>query len=159
MYWKYANEHPPALAHQQQLVHAPGADRQSDGAALVLLLATLAYLSLNHELDNLARKSLRSKLEQIQHSLLSDLKSSDLAARPHSLLDLVMGHDSLQLSVLGSAPQTEPLLDVGGIGQQPLPDTLKKATGSAYLNGTIAVAGSYSAHRKPCHCAMANRYG
>ena len=56
------------------------------GAALVVLLATLAYLALNHELDNLARKGLDSKLEQIRHSLTSDLKSSDLAARPHSCL-------------------------------------------------------------------------
>ncbi|QIH07892.1 MULTISPECIES: heavy metal sensor histidine kinase [unclassified Pseudomonas] len=126
------NTHPPSPTNSSLSMRL-GLTVSLMGAALVLLLATLAYLSLNHELDNLARKSLRSKLEQIQHSLLSDLKSSDLAARPHSLLDLVMGHDNLQLSVLGSAPQTEPLLDVGGIGQQPLPDTLKKATGSAYL--------------------------
>ncbi|MQA54080.1 heavy metal sensor histidine kinase [Pseudomonas piscis] len=103
------------------------------GAALVLLLATLAYLSLSHELDTLARKSLQSKLEQIQHSLISDLKSSDLAARPHSLLDLVMGHDNLRLSVLASDPLAPPLLDVGG-GQQPLPRALKETKGSTYLD-------------------------
>jgi len=35
----------------------------------VLLLATLAYLALTHELEKLARKNLESKMEQIQHSL------------------------------------------------------------------------------------------
>lgn len=126
------NTHPPSSTNRSLSMRL-GLTVSLMGAALVLLLATLAYLSLNHELDSLARKSLRSKLEQIQHSLISDLKSSDLAARPHSLLDLVMGHDNLQLSVLGSDPQAEPLLDVGGIGQQPLPEALRKAPGSAYL--------------------------
>ncbi len=104
------------------------------GAALVLLLATLAYLALNHELETLARKSLQSKLEQIQHSLISDLKSSDLAAQPHSLLDLVMGHDNLRLSVLGSDPLAPPLLDVGGSSRQPLPEALRESSGNAYLD-------------------------
>lgn len=104
------------------------------GAALVLLLATLAYLALNHELDTLARKGLESKLEQIQHSLTSDLKSSDLAARPHSLLDLVMGHDNLQLNILSSDPQAEPLLNVGGMAQQPLPQALRENTAEGYLD-------------------------
>lgn len=52
------------------------------GAGLVLLLATLAYLALSHELENLARKGLESKMEQLQHSLTQDLKSSDIAAAP-----------------------------------------------------------------------------
>ncbi|MGR4043476.1 heavy metal sensor histidine kinase [Pseudomonas sp. 910_21] len=104
------------------------------GAALVLLLATLAYLALSHELGNLARKGLESKLEQIQHSLTSDLKSSDLAARPHSLLDLVMGHDNLQLNILSSDPQAEPLLNVGGMAQQPLPQALRESTAEGYLD-------------------------
>lgn len=104
------------------------------GAALVLLLATLAYLALSHELGNLARKGLESKLEQIQHSLTSDLKSSDLAARPHSLLDLVMGHDNLQLNILSSDPQAEPLLNVGGMAQQPLPQALRENTAEGYLD-------------------------
>lgn len=38
------------------------------GAGLVLLLATLAYLALSHELGSLARESLNSKLEQIRHT-------------------------------------------------------------------------------------------
>ncbi len=104
------------------------------GAALVVLLATLAYLALNHELDNLARKGLDSKLEQIRHSLTSDLKSSDLAARPHSLLDLVMGHDNLQLSILGSDPLAEPLLIVGGMAQESLPEPLGNIGGDGYVD-------------------------
>ncbi|MGC5698669.1 heavy metal sensor histidine kinase [Pseudomonas sp. NFXW11] len=102
------------------------------GAALVLLLASLAYLALSHELGSLARKSLDSKLEQIQHSLFSDLKSSDLAAHPHALLDLVMGHDNLQLSILGSDPAAEPLLEVGGFARQALPPPLRQSSGSGY---------------------------
>lgn len=39
------------------------------GAALVLLLASLAVLALDHELDNRARKVLARKMEQIEHSL------------------------------------------------------------------------------------------
>jgi len=104
------------------------------GAALVVLLATLAYLALNHELGNLARKGLDGKLEQIQHSLTSDLKSSDLAARPHSLLDLVMGHDNLQLSVLGDNPLAKPLLTVGGLAQEPLPRALGETGSDSYLD-------------------------
>ncbi|MDN5598853.1 MAG: two-component sensor histidine kinase, partial [Pseudomonas sp.] len=48
------------------------------GAGLVLLLATLAYLALTHELEKLARKNLESKMEQIQHSLLQDLNTRDI---------------------------------------------------------------------------------
>ncbi|MBC2658642.1 heavy metal sensor histidine kinase [Pseudomonas sp. MSSRFD41] len=124
---------PPAPPGNSSLSMRLGLTVSLMGAALVLLLATLAYLSLSHELDTLARKSLQSKLEQIQHSLISDLKSSDLAARPHSLLDLVMGHDNLRLSVLASDPRVPPLLDVGG-GRQPLPRALKEAKGSTYLD-------------------------
>lgn len=53
------------------------------GAALVLLLASLAVLALDHELDNRARKVLARKMEQIEHSLGVDLKASDLGSRAH----------------------------------------------------------------------------
>ncbi|WP_409284926.1 heavy metal sensor histidine kinase [Pseudomonas protegens] len=124
----------PAPATQSSLSMRLGLTVSLMGAALVLLLATLAYLALSHELDNLARKGLDSKLEQIRHSLTSDLKSSDLAARPHSLLDLVLGHDNLQLSILGSDPLAEPLLNVGGDPRQSLPEALKKVPDSGYFD-------------------------
>ncbi|PUA47428.1 two-component sensor histidine kinase [Pseudomonas protegens] len=124
----------PAPASNSSLSMRLGLTVSLMGAALVLLLASLAYLALSHELDNLARKGLDSKLEQIRHSLTSDLKSSDLAARPHSLLDLVLGHDNLQLSILGSDPLAEPLLNVGGDLQQSLPEALKKVPDSGYFD-------------------------
>lgn len=70
------------------------------GAALVVLLAALAYFSLTHELASLARSSLNGKLEQIQHRLKEDsISSADIAKQPHGLLDLVVGHDNLQLAI------------------------------------------------------------
>ena len=39
------------------------------GAALVLLMACLAVLALDHELDSRARKSLTAKMAQIEHGL------------------------------------------------------------------------------------------
>ena len=61
------------------------------GAALVLLLAALAVFALDRELDQRARDHLERKMEQIEHSLNIDLKVSDLSARAHPLLDVVMG--------------------------------------------------------------------
>lgn len=90
------------------------------GAGLVVLLASLAYLALTHELENLARKGLESKMEQIQHSLLQDLNTRDISARPHSLLDLVMGHDNFYLTIIGPAPANAVLLSVGARPQEPL---------------------------------------
>jgi len=70
------------------------------GAALVLLLACLAVFALEHELDSRARKDLARKMLQVEHNLRVDLRSEDLGSRAHPLLDLVMGHDNLSLSVL-----------------------------------------------------------
>jgi len=74
------------------------------GAALVVLLAALAYFALTHELDSLAKKSLDGKLEQIQHSLAEDMSAHAIAQQPHALLDLVMGHDNLHLTIYGKSP-------------------------------------------------------
>ena len=70
------------------------------GAALVLLLGCLAVFALKHELDSRARKDLARKMLQVEHNLRVDLRSEDLGNRAHPLLDLVMGHDNLSLSVL-----------------------------------------------------------
>ncbi|MFO2462291.1 heavy metal sensor histidine kinase [Pseudomonas sp. 15FMM2] len=90
------------------------------GAGLVLLLATLAYLALTHELENLARKGLENKMEQIQHSLAQGLDPQDIRASPHSLLDLVMGHDNFYLTITGPSPANSVLLSVGAKSQKPL---------------------------------------
>jgi two-component system heavy metal sensor histidine kinase CusS len=106
------------------------------GAGLVLLLATLAYLALTHELEKLARKGLESKMEQIQHSLIQDLNTRDIIARPHSLLDLVMGHDNFYLTIIGPPPDAEVLLNVGAKSQQPLLLDFAASETLGYLNWT-----------------------
>ncbi len=104
------------------------------GAGLVVLLATLAYLALTHELDKLARKGLENKMEQLEHSLGQDLKPHDIAARPHSLLDLVMGHDNIYLTITGTSPGAPVLLSVGAKPQQPLLMDVPASNTLAYLN-------------------------
>nr|WP_251029454.1 heavy metal sensor histidine kinase [Pseudomonas fluorescens] len=106
------------------------------GAGLVLLLATLAYLALNHELDSLARKGLESKMGQLLHSLTQDLKSSDIAAAPHSVLDLVMAHDNLYLTITSTDPTAAPLLSVGARSQVPLLTDFAASESLGYLNWT-----------------------
>lgn len=83
------------------------------GAALVLLLACLAVFALNHELDSRARKDLARKMLQVEHNLRVDLRNEDLGARAHPLLDLVMGHDNLSLTVLAMAGRHPHLLSLG----------------------------------------------
>ncbi|MFJ4134531.1 heavy metal sensor histidine kinase [Pseudomonas cyclaminis] len=104
------------------------------GAGLVVLLATLAYLALTHELENLARKGLENKMEQLEHSLRQDLKPHDIAARPHSLLDLVMGHDNIYLTITGTQPDAPVLLSVGAKPQQPLLLDAPAGKNLAYVN-------------------------
>ncbi|MGE7992431.1 heavy metal sensor histidine kinase [Pseudomonas sp. NPDC089554] len=83
------------------------------GAALVLLLACLAVFALDHELDSRAHRDLARKMLQVEHNLRVDLRSGDLAARAHPLLDLVMGHDNLSLNVLATSSRHPPLLSLG----------------------------------------------
>ncbi|WP_194790524.1 heavy metal sensor histidine kinase [Pseudomonas sp. UFMG81] len=83
------------------------------GAALVLLLATLAVFALDHELDSRARKDLTRKMLQVEHNLRVDLRSDDLGTRAHPLLDVVMGHDNLSLSVMAANGRHPALLSLG----------------------------------------------
>ncbi|PWB33291.1 two-component sensor histidine kinase [Pseudomonas sp. SDI] len=83
------------------------------GAALVLLLAGLAVLALDHELDSRAGKVLARKMEQIKHSLAADMTAADLSRRAHPLLDLVMGHDDLSLNIIGRTGRHSALLSLG----------------------------------------------
>ncbi|MDH4870830.1 heavy metal sensor histidine kinase [Pseudomonas sp. BN515] len=83
------------------------------GAALVVLLAALAYLVLTHELDNLARRELEAKLAQIEHSLALDLSTRAENLRPHILGDQVKGHDDLQLTIFANEVGGPALLSLG----------------------------------------------
>lgn len=83
------------------------------GAALVLLLACLAVFALQHELDSRARKDLDRKMLQVEHNLRVDLRNEDLARRAHPLLDVIMGHDNLSLSILALNARHPSLLSLG----------------------------------------------
>ena len=104
------------------------------GAGLVVLLATLAYLALTFELEKLARKGLESKMEQIQHSLAQGLDTRAIRARPHALMDLVMGHDNFYLTIVATAPDDRVLLSVGAKPQEPLLTTYAHRETLGYLN-------------------------
>lgn len=83
------------------------------GALLVVLLAVLAFIALSHELDTLAKSSLDSKMQQIEHSLSGYEKPGDINAQPHALLDQVMGHDNLNLTLYDLKNLRSPLLKFG----------------------------------------------
>ncbi|MBF6026119.1 heavy metal sensor histidine kinase [Pseudomonas sp. P115] len=104
------------------------------GAGLVVLLATLAYLALTFELEKLARKGLESKMEQIQHSLAQGLDTRTIRDRPHSLMDLVMGHDNFYLTIIATAPDNRVLLSIGAKPQEPLLTHYAHRETLGYLN-------------------------
>ncbi|MDR6712989.1 two-component system heavy metal sensor histidine kinase CusS [Pseudomonas hunanensis] len=101
------------------------------GAMLVMLLGCLAVFALDHQLDSRARKDLARKMLQVEHNLRIDLRSDDLAARAHPLLDLVMGHDNLSLSILALNARHPALLSLGPALQS---DTLRALPTAAQLS-------------------------
>ena len=83
------------------------------GALLVVFLAVLAFFALTHELDKLAKNSLINKMEQVEHSLSLYDDTADVNSKPHSLLDQVMGHDNLNLTIYDLKNLRAPLLKFG----------------------------------------------
>ncbi|UVJ43088.1 heavy metal sensor histidine kinase [Pseudomonas sp. LS1212] len=83
------------------------------GAGLVVLLATLAVLALDHELNTRVERDLEKKMQQLQHNLSVELKANDLSLRPHALLDVVMGHDNLNLTIFGPRQEQPALVSLG----------------------------------------------
>ncbi|HEF4761588.1 TPA: heavy metal sensor histidine kinase [Pseudomonas putida] len=83
------------------------------GAVLVVLLAVLAYFALTHELNALSRDSLARKMEQVEHSLSLYNDPGEISSRPHILLDQVMGHDNLTLTIYDRYYLRTPLLKSG----------------------------------------------
>ncbi|WP_192561614.1 heavy metal sensor histidine kinase [Pseudomonas gozinkensis] len=83
------------------------------GALLVVFLAILAYFALTHELNALSRDSLEKKLEQVEHSLTLYFDTGEISAKPHILLDQVMGHDNLTLTIYDLNNLRTPLLKSG----------------------------------------------
>lgn len=83
------------------------------GALLVVFLAILAYFALTHELNALSRDSLEKKMEQVEHSLTLYFDTAQISAKPHILLDQVMGHDNLTLTLYDLNNLRTPLLKSG----------------------------------------------
>ncbi|WP_419709438.1 heavy metal sensor histidine kinase [Pseudomonas sp. NFX224] len=83
------------------------------GALLVVFLAIMAYFALTHELNALSRGSLEKKMEQVEHSLSLYPDTGDIRSKPHILLDQVMGHDNLTLTIYERNNLRTPLLKSG----------------------------------------------
>ncbi|MFS2072018.1 heavy metal sensor histidine kinase [Pseudomonas sp. CT11-2] len=83
------------------------------GALLVVFLAILAYFALTHELNTLSRNSLAQKVEQVEHSLSLYADPAEIRSAPHILLDQVMGHDNLTLTIYDRSNLRTPLLKSG----------------------------------------------
>ena len=83
------------------------------GALLVVLLAILAYFTLTRELNALSRDSLAKKMEQVEHSLSLYDSPGEISSKPHILLDQVMGHDNLTLTIYDRYYLRTPLLKSG----------------------------------------------
>ncbi|QLF92901.1 heavy metal sensor histidine kinase [Pseudomonas sp. ABC1] len=84
------------------------------GAALVVLLSALAYLSLTRQLDLIAQQNLKDKLEQLQHTLNDRVEHPDATQQLHRLQDLIGGHNNLYFSLYGPPPEQRLLFQVGG---------------------------------------------
>lgn len=80
---------------------------------LVILLAVLAFLAVTHELDTLAKNTLNSKMERVEHSLSQYDDTIGLGSKPHSVLDQVSGHDNLNLAIYDLTNLRTPLLTYG----------------------------------------------
>ncbi|WP_192558409.1 heavy metal sensor histidine kinase [Pseudomonas allokribbensis] len=83
------------------------------GALLVVFLAILAYFALTHELNALSRDSLEKKMTQVEHSLSLYIDTNEVSGKPHILLDQVMGHDNLTLTIYDRGRLRSPLLKSG----------------------------------------------
>lgn len=83
------------------------------GAGLVILIAALVFLSLSLALETQAKMSLSKKMEQIQHTLVTDIDKEEIHLKPHVLQDLVGGHDNLHLTIFDQDLGKSPLLDIG----------------------------------------------
>ena len=92
------------------------------GALLVVFLAILAYFALTHQLNALSRDNLEKKMEQVEHSLALYGNVAEISGKPHILLDQVMGHDNLTLSIYDQNNLRAPLLRSGSGMVDPRPE-------------------------------------
>lgn len=82
-------------------------------AALLLLFATFGYLMVGQALERNARSDLEVKMAGMAHNLSTIPNISGVNADAHQLVDLVMGHNNLYVSIFESAKSETPLLSIG----------------------------------------------
>lgn len=82
-------------------------------AVLLLLFATFGYLMVGQALERNARTDLEVKMEGMAHNLSTISDLSGVNADAHQLVDLVMGHNNLYVSIFDSTSNQEPLLSIG----------------------------------------------
>lgn len=82
-------------------------------AALLLLFATFGYLMVGQALERTARTDLEVKMAGMAHNLSAIRDVSGVNADAHQLVDLVMGHNNLYVSIFASAQSQTPLLTIG----------------------------------------------
>jgi len=82
-------------------------------AALLLLFATFAYLMVSQALERNARTDLEVKMVGMAHNLSAITAISGVNADAHQLVDLVMGHNNLYVSIFESTQTLTPLLSIG----------------------------------------------
>ncbi|MDN7142151.1 MULTISPECIES: heavy metal sensor histidine kinase [Pseudomonas] len=82
-------------------------------ATLLLMFATFGYLMVGQALERTARSDLVVKMSGMAHNLSSITDISGVTADAHQLVDLVMGHNNLYVSIFQPAQSQTPLLTIG----------------------------------------------
>ena len=115
------------------------------GALLVVFLAILAYFALTHELNTLSRDGLEKKMEQVEHSLSLYDGTGEISGKPHILLDQVMGHDNLTLTIYDRLNLRTPLLKSGsGLSDPRVELKAVRATTEQLIGWSKETHGSFS---------------
>ncbi|AIR88890.1 heavy metal sensor histidine kinase [Pseudomonas cremoricolorata] len=82
-------------------------------AALLLLFATFGYLIVGQALERNARTDLEVKMSGMAHNLSTIRDISGVNVDAHQLVDLVMGHNNLYVSIFESPQSQTPLISIG----------------------------------------------
>lgn len=84
-------------------------------AALLILCATFGYLMVSQALESNAKNDLVIKMAGMAHNLSMIDDVSGVNPEAHQLVDLVMGHNNLYVSVYRSEQDSAPLLSMGSL--------------------------------------------
>jgi two-component system heavy metal sensor histidine kinase CusS len=100
------------------------------GSALTLLLVTLAYLALDHQLDQRAHRELEDKMGQLSHALDAAPGLAGLPLEGHALQDQLMGHDNLSAALFKEQRNQPVVFNNGPAGDLAALDGLPDARGA-----------------------------